>query len=238
MVDSAQLLPVAQAARALDVSRERVRELVHGGRLDAIRIGRELLVDARSVEHRKIVVKPAAGRPLSARMAWGFLWSLSGYQPSWISPSERVRLKRYARERVPAQWPRLLSGRARVHRVRMLPGPLARLREDPHAVVSGPVAAGRHGADLMAGSADEEFYVDAARFDELARSRRLRLNSAEPNAVIRVPALSGVLRPPGSDGLAIPAAVAADLLDAGDERSVLAAQQLLTRLGEVHKLGE
>ncbi|MEU9692284.1 hypothetical protein [Amycolatopsis japonica] len=219
----------------LGISRERVRELVHGGRLDAIRIGRELLVDARSVEHRKSV---ARGRPLSARMAWGFLWSLSGYQPSWISPSERVRLKRYARERVPAQWPRLLSGRARLHRVRMLPGPLARLREDPHAVVSGPVAAGRHGADLMAGSADEEFYVDAARFDELARSRRLRLNSAEPNAVIRVPALSGVLRPPGSDGLAIPAAVAADLLDAGDERSVLAAQQLLTRLGEVHKLGE
>ncbi|MFC9250859.1 helix-turn-helix domain-containing protein [Amycolatopsis thailandensis] len=237
MVDSAQLLPVARAAQVLDISRERVRELVHGGRLDAIRIGRELLIDARSVEHRKSVVKPAAGRPLSARMAWGFLWSLSGCHPSWISPSERVRLKRYAQEREPAQWPRLLSGRARVYRVRMLAGPLARLREDPHAVVSGPAAAGHYGADLMAGGADEEFYVDAARFEDLARSRRLRLDSAEPNAVIRVPALSGVLRPPGSDGYAIPAAVAADLLDAGDERSVLAAQQLLTRLGEVHKLG-
>ncbi|MFI9454637.1 hypothetical protein [Amycolatopsis sp. NPDC052450] len=97
------------------------------------------------------------------------------------------------------------------------------------AVVSGPAAAGHYGADLMAGGADEEFYVDTARFDELARSRRLRLDSAEPNAVIRVPALPGVLRPPGAGGLAIPAAVAADLLDAGDERSVLAAQQLLTR---------
>lgn len=237
MVDSADLLPVAQAARVLDISRERVRELVHGGRLDAIRLGRELLVDARSVEHRKSVVKPAAGRPLSARMAWGFLWSLNGHHPPWISPSERVRLKRYAREREPVHWPRLLSGRARVYRVRMLAGPLARLREDPHAVVSGPAAAGHYGADLMAGGGDEEFYVDAARFDELSRSRRLRLGSAEPNAVIRVPALPGVLRPPGSDGYAIPAAVAADLLDAGDERSVLAAQQLLTRLGEVHKLG-
>ncbi|OXM52001.1 helix-turn-helix domain-containing protein [Amycolatopsis alba] len=237
MVDSAQLLPVARAAQVLDISRERVRELVHGGRLDAVRIGRELLVDARSVEHRKSVVKPAAGRPLSARMAWGFLWSLSGHRPSWISPSERVRLNRYAQEREPAQWPRLLSGRARVYRVRMLAGPLARLREDPQAVVSGPAAAGHYGADLLAGSADEEFYVDAVRFDELTRSRRLRLGSAEPNAVIRVPALSDVLRPPGSAGFAIPAAVAADLLDAGDERSVVAAQQLLTRLGEVPKLG-
>ncbi|AUI61879.1 helix-turn-helix domain-containing protein [Amycolatopsis sp. BJA-103] len=233
MVDSADLLPVARAAQVLDISRERVRELVHGGKLDAIRIGRELLVDARSVEHRKSVVKPVAGRPLSGRMAWGFLWSLSGHRPQWISPSERVRLKRYARERELAHWPRLLSGRARVHRVRMLPGPLARLREDPHAVVSGPVAAGHYGADLMAGGADEEFYVDAARFDELARSRRLRLDSAAPNVVIRIPALHGVLRPPGSDGHAVAAAVAADLLDAGDERSVLAAQQLLTRLGEV-----
>ncbi|KZB87324.1 helix-turn-helix domain-containing protein [Amycolatopsis regifaucium] len=237
MVSSADLLPVARAAQVLDISRERVRELVHAGRLDAIRIGRELLVDARSVEHRRSVVKPSAGRPLSARMAWGLLWSLSGHEPSWVSPAERVRLKRYACEREPVHWPRLLSGRARVYPVRMLAGPLARLREDAHAVVSGPVAAGHYGADLMAGDADEEFYVDAARFDELVRSRRFRLDTAEPNAVIRVPALSGVQRPPGSDGHAIPAAVAADLLDSGDERSVLAAQQLLTRLGELYKFG-
>ncbi|ANN14974.1 hypothetical protein SD37_04415 [Amycolatopsis orientalis] len=237
MVSSADLLPVAQVARILGISRERVRELAHDGRLDAIRVGRELLIDVRSVERRKNVVKPAAGRPLSARMAWGLLWSLSGHRPLWISPSERVRLARYAREREPADWPRLLSGRARGYRARMLAGPLARLREDVHAVISGPVAAGHHGADLMAGGADEEFYVDAGRFDELARSRRIRLDGAEANVVIRVPALPGVLRPPGSDGYAIPAAVAADLLDAGDERSVLAAQQLLTRLGEVPKLG-
>jgi len=227
MVDSAQLLPVAQAAQLLKVSRERVRELVHGGRLDAIRIGRELLIDARSVEHRKSVVMPSPGRPLSARMAWGFLWSLSGHQPSWLAPSERVRLKRYAREHEPARWPRLLSGRARVYRARMLPGPLARLREDPHAVVSGPAAAGYYGADLIAGSGDEELYVEATRFDELVRSRRIRLDSAAPNVVIRVPALPDVLRPAGSTGYAVPAAVAADLLDVGDERSVRAAQQLL-----------
>ncbi len=229
MANSADLLPVARVAVVLDISPERVRELVHGGRLDAVRIGRELLVDARSVEHRRSVVKPAPGRPLSARMAWGLLWLLSGHKPPWVSPSELVRLRRYAQERLPDQWPRLLSGRARVYRVRMLAGPLVRLRGDEHAVVSGPVAAGHYGADLLAGGEDEEFYVDAGRFEQLSRSRRLRLDSAEPNAVIRVPALSGVLRPPGSDGHALPAAVAADLLDAGDERSVLAAQQLLTR---------
>ncbi|WP_410655539.1 helix-turn-helix domain-containing protein [Amycolatopsis sp. lyj-112] len=238
MVRSAELLPVAQVAQTLGISRERVRELVHSGRLDSVRVGRELVIEARSVEHRKNVVKPSPGRPLSSRMAWGLLWLLSGHTAPWVSPSERVRLRSYARERLPDQWPRLLSGRASVYPVRMLAGPLARLRSDEHAAVSGAAAAGHYGSDLLAGDTDEEFYVDAARFEELARSRRLRTDSDQPNALIRVPGHPGVLRVEGHDGYAVPAAVAADLLDAGDERSVLAAQQLLTRLGKMHKLGE
>jgi hypothetical protein len=57
--------------------------------------------------------------------------------------------------------------------------------------------------------------------------KRINLNPQVPNIVIRVPTFSEALH--FSDehaGFASPAAVAADLMDSGDERSVRAARQL------------
>jgi hypothetical protein len=226
-----RFLAVANVAQQLDISPARVRELVHGGQLSAQRVGRELLVDADSVHRRAHIVRPAAGRPLSPRMAWGLLWRLSGVRAPWLVPAEHSRLRKYAVRLALEDWPRMLANRADVHRARMLPGPLKRLRKDPRAAVGGVVAAMHYGLDLLGANDDVELYVEPELFRELVDEKRINLAPEVPNVLIRVPRLSPALAFDDKHaGFAPPAAVAADLADAGDERSVRAARQLLAEL--------
>jgi excisionase family DNA binding protein len=226
-------LSVADAARQLGVSPGRVRELIRSGQLDAERVGRTLLVSADSVRRRLQVVRPAVGRPLSPRMAWAFLWRLSGVQPPWSTPAERVRVNKYVHRLSVEQWPRMLAKRADQHRVRMLPGPISRLRQDPRVVVGGVAAASHYGVDLVGDVDDVELYVEPDCFDDLVARKRVNLDPQVPNVVIRVPLFPGVLRFNDDHvGFAPPAAVAADLVDSGDERSVRAARQLCSAYSE------
>lgn len=228
-----RFLAVADAAQQLAVSPERVRELVHNGQLDAQRVGRELLINADSVYRRAHVVRPAAGRPLSPRMAWGLLWWLSGVRAPWLSPVEQGRLRKYAARLALEQWPRMLANRADVYRARMLPGPLKRLRENPRAAVSGLSAAMHYGLDLMGDADDVELYVEDELLQELVKAKRINLAPEAPNVLVRVPRIPSVLALDDAHaGFAPPAAVAADLADAGDERSLNAAHQLLANLNE------
>jgi excisionase family DNA binding protein len=221
-------LSVADAARQLGVSSEHVRALIRDGQLDAERIGRAVLVSADSVRRRLEIIRPAAGRPLSSRMAWAFLWHLSGAQAPWVSPAERSRVNKYVQRLSVEQWPRVLAGRAEVHRARMLPGPLNRLREDPRAVLSGVAAAVHYGIDLVSDVEDVELYVEPECFHDLVARKRINPAPQVPNVLIRVPFAAEVLHfSEDHAGFAPPAAVAADLADSGDERSVRAARQLL-----------
>lgn len=227
MSQALSLLSVVDAARQLGVSPGRVRELVQNGQLDAERIGRAVLVSAHSVRRRLEIVRPRVGRPLSPRMAWGFLWQLSGVRAPWLAPAERGRTNKYVRRLPVEQWPRMLANRADVHRARMLPGPLSRLRQDPRTVVGGAAAASHYGIDLVSAVDDVELYVEPDYFDELVARKRISLSTQVPNVVIRVPFFAEALH--FSDehaGFAPSAAVAADLVDSGDERSVRAARQL------------
>lgn len=232
-MNPAKLLAVADVAQQLAISPGRVRELVHGKQLDAQRVGRELLIDAASVYRRVHVVRPAAGRPLSPRMAWGLLWGLSGVRAPWLAPAERSRARKYAARLALEDWPRMLANRADVYRARMLPGPLKRLREGSQVAVGGVSAAMHYGLDLMGAVDDVELYVERERFQELVAARRINLAPEVPNVLIRVPRISSALAFDNEHiGFAPPAAVAADLADAGDERSVEAARRLLTDLNE------
>jgi excisionase family DNA binding protein len=233
MSSAPSFLSVAEAARQLGVSPGRVRELVHSGQLDAERIGRAVLVSADSVHRRLEIVQPAAGRPLSARMAWAFLWRLSGVRAPWLSPAERSRVNKYVRRLPVEQWPRMLANRADVYRARMLPGPLGRLRADSRAVVGGVAAASRYGIDLVGAVDDVELYVEPEHFHDLATRKRINLDPQVPNVLIRVPFSAEVLHVSDDHaGFAPLAAVAADLVDSGDERSVRAARQLRAAYNE------
>jgi excisionase family DNA binding protein len=232
----ARFLGVADAAQQLAISPARVRELVHSGQINAQRVGRELLVDADSVHRRANIVRPAAGRPLSPRMAWGLLWWLSGERAPWLAPAEHSRLRKYAGRLALEAWPRMLANRSDVHRARMLPGPLKRLRESSHVATGGVSAAMHYGIDLLAAVDDVELYVEPELFEELVDAKRINLAPEVPNVLIRVPRISPVLAFDDEHaGFAPPAAVAADLVDTGDERSVHAARQLLANLDEAKR---
>jgi excisionase family DNA binding protein len=87
------VVSVNQAAAVLHVSPEHVRDLVKGGRLRAIKPGRELLIDVDSLHHRSRVIRPAAGRPLSPRMAWALLGAVGSEPPAWLNAVERGRVR-------------------------------------------------------------------------------------------------------------------------------------------------
>ncbi|MFE9746050.1 helix-turn-helix domain-containing protein [Saccharothrix saharensis] len=225
-------IPVRTAADRLGVSPEQVRDLVRSGDLDAIKPGRDVLVRSEAVERRATVVKPKAGRPLSPSMAWAVLWLVSDVKPHWVSSSEQVRVRRYARRPL-AEWPRLLAGRAQVHRVRMPGAVRKRVRSLTGVAVGGLWAARRHGANLVLPDGEpDEWYLAPAAFDTLRTMKGIGWQSASPDVVIRVvsaglptTAMSLIF-----NEVAVPrGTAAADLLDLGDDRSRRAAAELLGR---------
>ncbi|GAA4890620.1 helix-turn-helix domain-containing protein [Saccharopolyspora cebuensis] len=230
-----RLIRVDQGAAMLGVSPRRVRGLVANGKLRAARPGRALLLDPASVQRRRDLPKHA-GRPLSPRMAWALLWWVSGHRPAWVSPTELARVRHYARSRPWSDWPHLLRNRAERAPVRMLPGTLRRLRDQPGVAAGGISAAAHYGLDLLPAGDEAELYLPQARFDELLAARRARPDSPDPNVVLHVvpdfPSAPGLQAGYGQDGspLVPAAAVAADLLDDADERSVRAAHHLLDQL--------
>jgi hypothetical protein len=220
---------VSRAAADLGVSAARVRELIAAGRLDAVKHGRDVFVSAASVRHRRHVVRPAAGRPMSPRMAWALLWLASGRRPGWVSSAELVRLRGYLRSRSPDDWPRLLARRADVYSVRMLAGDIERLRQRYGVSAGGIVAAADYEVGILPSGDEAEFYVPPDVFEKWGAERRMKLNADKPNVTLRVPLLD---RPELLADPVMPAAVvAADLLESGGERSANAGRQLLLRLG-------
>lgn len=221
-------MPVVAAADALDVRPEQVRRLVAARQLDAVKVGRELLVDVDSVRRRLVVRRPAPGRPLSPRMAWASLWFASGLRPGWVGATEASRARRYLDVGHPERWPRLLMRRSAVVRGRVLPSVSRAWADDPRFAVGGAAAAALHGADIVPDPDEREFYVLRPLSDAVAAS--VDAAADHPNVVVHVVDLDI----PGLLGDVVPSAVAAaDLLDAGDDRAAArVARDLLRDLGE------
>lgn len=206
---------VAEAAEALGVSRRRVRALAEAGELPARRVGRAWVIELDP----RLPSRPP-GRRLSARSAWAVL----GLGHEALSRSERQRA-RERQERLADLPPQALVRRADVHRLVAHPAALRRLEDDPRIVLGGVSAAGHHGADVIA-VGRLEGYVRADELDDVRRTYALRrpADGERANLVLRVPAPAW----PFADGerYAPRPVVAADLREAGDERSIRAARGL------------
>ena len=116
--------------------------------------------------------------------------------------------------------------RADVHRFVAHPAALRRLGGDPRIVLGGISAAAHHGADVI-GADRLEGYIRTEDLQALQREHALRTpdQGDVANVVLRVPA--PVWPFPRDVRYAPPLVVAADLREAGDERSVRAARGLL-----------
>lgn len=207
---------VAEAAKALGLSPRRVRALAEAGQVPARRVGRAWVIDLDS----RLPPRPP-GRRLSARSAWAVL----GLGHDGLSRSERQRAReRQGRLRdLPAS---ALVRRAEVHRLVAHPAALRRLHDDHRIVLGGVSAAAHHGAEVIA--VDRlEGYVRADDLDPVRQTYALRPpgEGDGANVVLRVPAPAWPF--PQGERYAPRLVVAADLRDAGDERSVRAARGLL-----------
>jgi excisionase family DNA binding protein len=225
MVSLPGVLFVADAAVRLGVDPSRVRQLARSGDLPAVRIGRQWLIDADAVDRRAGGGFSRPGRPLAPRSAWGLLVMADGQQPGWLDRVERSRIRRRLRELAAdsdAGLGVLLRSRADVHRLYAHPGVLPRLLAEPGVVRSGASAVSEVGADLIAADLAEA-YVSGKRHEQLMRRYRLR-PADRPNLILRVPR---VMWPFAPDQTVAPTpVVAADLLDAGDDRSRRAGRKL------------
>lgn len=217
-------ISVAEAADRLDIAPQRVRALARAGRLSARRLGRAWAIRQPQRGWESQQRKP--GRPLAAANAWALLAILDGASPDWVDPAVRSRLRKRARALGQVESAlRYCEPRSDLHRLKVLPPDLGRIRKLVSMVPSG-LSAEDPGIDVLSVSPELDGYVNG-RDLEAVRRRFHPLESPEaPNLILRVPSNDWILqqeRAPSS-------VVAADLLDHSDPRVARAAHRLLSRL--------
>lgn len=219
-------LPVADAARALGLSAQRVRALVDAGALPGRKVAGSWLVDRAAVD-RRVREPKLAGRPFSPGQAWGLIALISGDDPTWLDASNRSRLRRRLRKQdLRDVIPSLVRRGSRIG-LRAHASDLARIQAEPDVVRSGVSAAPDHGLEIVAPGVLEA-YLPARRWSPLERRYRLQ-PSADPNLILHV--IDGPWPFADDQRVAPKLAAALDLLDHDDERSRRAGHRALQAYG-------
>jgi len=211
---ASDLVSLADASQLLGVSSERVRQLVVAGDLPGVRFGNAWAVPRDAVSARR-QVSNRRGRPLGERRAWQAIGSGD------------VDLSNVSRYR----------NRGLVERYSMSAADAAYLVSDLGAVESGVAGAVFHGQLLQAEGAELDLYV----------SQRVHEGLASDVAAVADPLGSVILRVVSDEGwpdaealaersedgrrIAPAAAVALDLMDSGDARHWVAAENLVETYG-------
>lgn len=127
-----------EAGERLGITQVSIRQLIKSGRLTvAGKAGRTILLDRASVE-RLASAGTRQGRPWTAKTAWAALALLSGQNPTWISSSEKSRLKTRLRELDAGAVAQLARAKDRTCRYRATTDALVALND--HLIASGASA--------------------------------------------------------------------------------------------------
>jgi excisionase family DNA binding protein len=214
---------VQEAAERLSLNPGRVRRLVSQGLLEGRKIGGRWLVEESAIKDR-IDGSARAGRPLSPRSAWGLLWAADGRSMPWLAPRERSRARQRARSWPLDEWSWACRHRVVAYKFRAHPSILHPLLDDSR-VVRGGASVRDLSVNLIA-VGDAELYVREADAPNIINEYSL-IPSQQPNVVMRVPPADLWL----FDNAEAPwPVVVVDLLDARDDRSVRAANNLARRM--------
>lgn len=221
-----QLLSIPEAARELNVNASRARSLVASGELAGVKVGGRWLVDGAAVADRRRSPRPA-GRPLSPSNAWAALFIASEEEAPWLESQALWRLRQSLKVHGLKELKPRLMQRAEPMRFIAHPGELKRLRSRPDLAKSGISAAGAYGLDLVAG-AEVDGYVRASDLAAVQRKHALEpAEGIEGNVLLRVvPDSAWYL----SGRLAPLAAVAIDLSEEGDSRSIRVGKKAIDRI--------
>lgn len=215
-------LPVADAARKLGLSVQRVRALLGDGELRGQKVGGRWLVDRTAVD-RRIRDSRLTGRPYSPAHAWGLIALAEGNDPRWLDASNRSRLRRQLRDQDLQDVIPFLARRGHRLALRAHASDLRRIEAEPDVVRSGVSAASEHGLEIVAPGVLEA-YVPVGRLSPLERRYRLK-PSADPNLILHV--IDGPWPFADDQRVAPKLAAVLDLLDHDDERSRRAAHRAL-----------
>jgi excisionase family DNA binding protein len=222
-------ISTAAAAARLGVSGRRVRKLIESGELRGHQLAGVWLVDAGDVATR-LGSTPTRGRPWSERVSWGGLWLLSGLRPDWLSSVEIWRLRNRFEVLSAESLAMAVRRRTRVEQCRILPAYLDKIAAEAGVVAGGLTAAETVGADIV-GLDLTEIYCDVATRNRLFDHFAIRATTDRANLIVRsiedtelAPRLLNQRRDMPA------AAVAVDLLESNDPRTVHAGADLATRL--------
>lgn len=227
-MDEAQVLSTAEAAAALGVSRERVRQLAASGALRARRSSAGWLIPADAVAERS---GAHPGRPVSPRTTWAVLRVLDELHSESI-PDRRLRHR--ARELVSAlrdpvdnatAWRRVLAPRAQPERFWAHPGVLDELAADGRLSVGGSTAIQERAG--LSEAAIRTYYVGRGDLDAVVGDYALRAD-VEGELLLEIvpPEVHDALVPQPGEPVAAPVA-AADLLEEADPRAQTAGARVL-----------
>ena len=211
---ASDLVSLADASQLLGVSAERVRQLVVAGDLPGVRFGNAWAVPRDAVAARR-QVSNRRGRPLSERRAWQVI----GAGDIDLSNVSRYR------------------NRGVVERYSMSAADAAYLVSDLGAVESGVAGAVFHGELLQAEGAERDLYMSQRVHERLALVAAA-VEDPLGSVVLRVVSDEAwrdveALAARSDDGrlVAPAAAVALDLMDSGDARHWVAAENLVQAHG-------
>jgi len=212
---ASDLLSLADASALLGVSSERVRQLVVAGDLPGVRFGNAWAVPRDSVDARR-QFSNRRGRPLSARRAWESI------------AAGDVDLSNVGRYR----------NRGEVHRYEMSVADLEFVSRQDSVIVSGVAAAVSFGELLRAEPGAADLYVSASAHEQLGSLVAVVRDQLGGVALRVVPdgvwafvegLSSGEIE--AGHRLAPRAAVALDLMESGDPRHWVAAENLIEARG-------
>ena len=221
----ADWMSTADAADALGLTADRVRQLIASGALDARRVGGRYLVRRDDVDTR-IGDGAPPGRLYTPRRAWSLILLAGGDTPPGLDPVTLSKLRAVLRDRDLWSLRSRLGDRAERLDLRAHSSDLARLESEDGVVLTGARHAREAGLGLVAPDAPVELYLDRPTADRLAARYALR-PSERPNVRLRVlpPGVIGWL-----DGRIAPRlAVALDLAEERDPRARAAAREALER---------
>jgi excisionase family DNA binding protein len=238
-MSSDQVISVREAADALQVSPQRIRQMIKDGQLAARRTSAGWLVPKRAVQSRARNVRK--GRPPAPQTVWAGIALLAAAaeqagQAGRADGPAQVVADRRLRHRVaqmldalpdPVEdcfpWRRLLAARGHIRRLWVHPGVLDRVSSDRRVSRGGSAALLAAGEGLTGRTSHVELYARATDADALVREYRMRDDPEGQVTLVVVPTeVPAELAP--TQGRPVPGpAAAADLLEEGDVRALHAA---------------
>jgi excisionase family DNA binding protein len=220
-------MTVTETAERLSRSKMSVHRLLNSGQLTSSgTAGNTILIDRSSVE-RLAVGGTRRGRAWTAKTAWAALALLSGQNPTWISSSEKSRLKSRLHHLDADAVCILARNKDRTIRFRVSPDGLATLNE--HLIASGAAAMRDQSTaatfGMSGGGGIAEGYVMAGDAQSLADAFGM-VEDPEGNAIIHEVDLAE----PFAEGKAPVAAIAVDLMGSLATRERSAGQRVINGL--------